>query len=274
MPSRLLLCGADVLLSALSVLCVPSLFGQQALQGWDVSSQTAAIVLDAVDESKGSVPAFTFRNASQRIVAAFAVSFGPDNRLFADFFDTEKGGLAPGEVHTARVGFAGPRSLEISAVLFDDGTGEGSKREINRIRYNQFGQLIETERLNRIFQRVAAVSVSDTDVASLEQQVGELPASIEDLSKTFGTADDLGFSAVEQAKRQPAYERGGLLTGVHGERSQALRYLAELRALSPASGDKSTMTRGVSVSRQRAWYQASSARRSALRTQIRQGASQ
>jgi len=249
--------------------CGPSLLGQQALQGWDIKTQTTAIVLDAIDESQGTVATFVFRNASQRNVTAFAVSFGPDDRLFADFFNTQKGGLAPGEVHKAGVGFGGPRSLEISAVLFDDGTGEGLKREIDRMRYNQIGQIIETERLNQLFQGVAERSVADTDPESLVRQVGELPGGIASLRKTFGTVGMLGFSVVEQACRQPeTYELRGLVTGVHGERSQVLRRLAEI------SADQDTTARNVSLLHLSASYQTTGARHSALRAQIQQGAAQ
>lgn len=269
MRSRSPLYRAVGLLGALFAPCTPSLFGQQALQGWDIKAQTTAIVLDAVDESQGTVATFTFRNASQRTVAAFAVSFDSDHHFYADFFETQKGGLAPGEVHKAGVGFGGPRSLEISAVLFEDSTGEGSKRYIDRMRYNQIGQMIETERLNRLLQGVTEGSVADTNIDSLVRQVGELPAGIEGLRKTFGTADMLGFSVVEQARRQPeTYELRGLVTGVHGERSQALRALAEL------SADQNTTARNASLLHLRASYQAASARHSALRTRIQQGAGQ
>ena len=137
------------------------------------------------------------------------------------------------------------------------------------MRYNQTGQLIESERLNRLFQGITEENIAGVETDSLVRQVGGLPSSIEDLRKTFGTADALGLSVVEQAKRQPeTYELRGLVTGVHGERSQALRWLAEL------SADQNPTTRKVSILHLRASYQASSTRHSALRTRIQQGVGQ
>ena len=186
--------SASVGASVVLVLCAFTLAAQDDTLGWRCSGRVEALSLASVKRvAGGSGPSstLTFRNDSQKAIAAFAISGSV--RLDVELFELEHL-LLPGEtqdvvvVPTMNNGNTSP-SIDVSAVLFEDGTYVGSKSQAAGITYQRLGRLVETERVRRILEAASGGNLDDSVVASLRSEVGDPALSVEE---AYADADTTG----------------------------------------------------------------------------------
>lgn len=232
---------------------------QEPLHGWKAKNLTNAIVLAAVQESDTTVT-FSFKNVSGRVISGFAVCFdcdhsGPDkNRTQAalgrDWFGSEPNGWMNAEIEKITQPTSNSRmqqrSLEISAVVFDDGTSEGWQPNIDSILFSRLGRILETERIKNILAAMKSRFSGDSDLKILSEKIGSLPESVDFALNELTTE----AAALSMSNLQPrgTVARGALLSGVRTARQEMLWELAKLRNLPPTSTDSSVLTQAGLVS--------------------------
>lgn len=227
---------------------------QDSLRGWQAKSLTSAIVLESVEES-GTEVTFSFKNVSGRVISAFAINFGYDQSpsgpvphrsaaRYRDWFGSEPNGWLASDIEQVTSSTNNRRiqqhSLEISAVVFVDGTSEGWQPHIDSVLFSRSGRILETERIRNVLASTNARFAGDWEVKTLIEKIGRLPESA-DLALDEVTAGAAGLSMSNLPPRGTV-PRGAFLSGVRGAREEMLWDIDRLRKLPPASADPSVQT--------------------------------
>jgi len=132
------------------------------------------------------------------------------------------------------------RMLEISAVVFEDGTSEGWQPHIDSILFSRSGRILETGRIKNVLASINARFAGDSDVKILVEQMGRLPESA-DFALDELTAEAAGLS-MSNLQPRGTVARGAFLSGVRSAREKMLWELDRLRKLPPTSADPSVLT--------------------------------
>jgi hypothetical protein len=270
----------------ISVSFLLPLYGQDPLRGWQFKSEgTHGIILVSVEES-GIDTSLIFKNVSDKVVMAFAMSLGAgsgdsntDLALSIDCFGQDLACLKPGAVYARRfrtdtLTQSSDHTVTIRAVLFGDDTGEGSPGHLRRMRALHLGIMLETERIKRILaipnKRAMGVvepgvsatdgDIGDEEAKAMVEKVGSLPRSAKEAIESLADVKLPGAS-VENVDLGDKRAVAGFQTGVSTAREDALRSLDALRQLPGLpQGNPPVKTRGAYFSQLKQHYERLSAK--------------
>lgn len=220
---------------------------QDPLRGWHEGAGVAEMHLSSVEVAPSRV-GLVFTNVGGQLITAFCISLGRGASYTVDYFDSGSSGLAAGSSYTLWIPIqpgAQPagRTAEASAVVFDDGTGDGMEKEIACIRVNRLGRMAEGLRIASILERGPASYVGDEGVTKLRQVIGALPESpAEALQSLEGVSlPGVRLSDLRLAGKDVLPD---FLAGVRNTRWQMLGKIQGLAGLPITSPDKGAATQG------------------------------
>jgi len=206
------------------------------LQGWKTVDRTAALRLVAVRKSDGQIKMTTLvlQNQTQKGIGAFSVSFG-DSTNRDQIGQTEDcfGSATPVCVlpgGSASLFPSVPESgiLNIDAVVFDDGSGDGAQSAIDAIQYRRLGKMFETERIRSILE------ASNADYGTVPAALGGLPQSPDEALASLAGVSLPGI-ALDRVRQADSRTLASFFGGVRVARESAVRQMPEYerRAGSP-----------------------------------------
>jgi hypothetical protein len=111
------------------------------------------------------------------------------------------------------------------AVVFEDGTSVGLRRDVETIKFSRLARMAETERIYRIFNAVP--DAQTPDVAALRQQIGEAPEQAEEAVKAVAESGMADLDPAELKALSHAAQ-SALFGGVAATRSSVLHALDQL----------------------------------------------
>ena len=225
------------------------LAAQDLLRGWTTNQGTDALVLSKVREDWPSTT-LSLRNTSSKSITAIAASSPPGvdtYHHFYDYLDSGSAGLGPGETYNLRISpeeasLNAHHVLNVDAVIFADGSAEGSRPDIDFMNAMRLGRVLETERIRG---HLARTDERFLDVDKLAESIGVLPNSPED---AFASLSDVSLPDLSVADFPPnggAKSLRAFLGGVRNARQEALWKMEELRKLpakTPAGPDVRTQS--------------------------------
>lgn len=236
----------------LAALFASAAIAQNALNGWTATGQTDALQLVSAAPSKLFPNAFDFqvKNVSAKAITAMTLNIADKETPTADHFGDYRGDLMPGAVetfHASSKEFADSNhALEITAVLFADGTSGGQAHGIDFLEGMRLGEALEIERVRAILaEQPAGQEVDSARLTAFKNAVGRRPTS--------PNAAVVQLQSVRLAGASVALIRGAneghgsmldaFFVGVCTARDSAQRNLDELVALpagvSPQAGGRS-----------------------------------
>ncbi len=208
------------------------LFAQDSVHGWVNAGPTSALKIVSVDLSQGSPSTpglfeFSVQNISAKTITAFEADLGDHTEYY---FERSFAGVQPNDIHKFVLGpasaSAGEHTVYIRAVVFDDGTNEGTASVINFITFQRFGRILEVERIYQLLKASAEAGSEDRALTAIRAGIGTLPetaeaarASLEGITVSGRSTSGLIF-AEERLK-------AAFLGGVRIERENALHALAK-----------------------------------------------
>ena len=192
----------------------PEILPADSLRDWTVVSNTSALRLVAVRESIfGTENRELFlQNVSHKAVTAISVSFDdshPGSQTeTVDCFPRVC--VGPGASHNFTDADPRRRTLVIKAVVFDDGTGEGMRGEVDAFLFRRLGASFETQRMSNLLRRPSA------NVKSLSATLDGLPQSPSEALDGLRSVNLAGISPdavrVASAPAQEAFWSGVIST--------------------------------------------------------------
>jgi hypothetical protein len=135
------------------------------------------------------------------------------------------------------------RTLEVSAVVFEDGTSEGWQPHIDSIFYSHSGRILETERIKNILASMNSHFAGDSDVKILTEKIGSLPESADHAFDELAAVGQAAGLSMSNLQPHGTAARGAFLSGVRSAREEMLWQLDHLRELPATSADPSALTR-------------------------------
>ena len=212
---------------------------QVPASAWSADGATGSLALVAAETDASGVT-FTFKNVTQKAITALVVSRGNVDSA-VDFFESEAPkDLPPGESYRLRSGPNIDRAasdmqiVHIRAVLFQDGTTDGSTQHVNLINGRRAGRILEQERIRQILERPVAGHVGPAGIEALAEELGKLPASEDDALSSVSGVQVAGLSA-DGIRNGDRMARIGFRGGVSTAREDALFKLQQLKALPGAA---------------------------------------
>jgi len=239
-----LLCSVIVAGAAISL--------PQDSHDWTVSQKMQALVLDKVQKQPYGV-VFSLRNVSGKAITAIATSSPPVDRSrysrHLDYLDgsctmlvtgaslewkCNLGALADGATEDWQIGQPEAdsntqRVLNIDAVIFDDGTSEGSRREIRIMNAMRLGNVLETERITNLLARS---NTDSRDVDALARRVGSQPRSTDEALASLKDTYDSELPPAVFDGEDAGARRHAFAVGVATARGEATHNLNEITRLS------------------------------------------
>lgn len=249
-----------------TIACFSTLWGKEALLGWKSEGRgTHAVQLTSVQES-GIVTVFSFKNVSEKPITGFVLSFAndqDDNFQTHGCFGAETSCFAPGAVFpirfmTQELSTVADRTILITAILFEDGTSEGSGRDVESINSLYWGMMFEAERIKNILvspmdsnvnnkQTHASVGeryVSDESLSALAAAIGKPPQSPQEAIDSLEHVSLPGVS-VDSFRTADSVARHAFFSGVSSIRQRALGEVDRLRRMPTTSNDAKVLTRSA-----------------------------
>lgn len=222
----------------LSVLCISSvaivsLIGISALIGNRSTTQQDAPLrivnrtqaFSVIRAERGSNEfSITLKNNSDKTITAFSISPTKGFTITEEFVLGEISdiGIAPSalfsKTYPTLVSIQ-PQSIEIKALVFDDGTAEGDTRAVRQIEDSRLGQQIQIRRAIKELGNYLAKS--NGDVSELKRNLGTALNSADD--ETLNILTELNPSRTTTGQPLSADLREGLNNG----RQNVLRRLSE-----------------------------------------------
>jgi hypothetical protein len=207
------------------------------LQGWKAVARTAALRLAAVRTSDDPTQLTTLvlQNQTQKGISAFSVSFGDstgrDQRGQTEecFGSSTPVCVLPGGSASLFASVPESRTLNIDAVVFDDGSGDGAQSAIDAIQYSRLGRMFETERIRGILE------TSNADFATIPAALGGLPQSPDEALASLAGATLPGIT-LDRVRQADSRTLARFFGGVRNTIEFAVRQMPEYerRAGSPA----------------------------------------
>ncbi len=233
--------------ASLLIFATPLEAGQESVPEWKVAGQSTILALASVAQLPNVAPptfTLTFKNLSTKGITAFSVSGAV--RLDVEYFELEHG-LLPGdsqELEAAPSPLVGGTSyeLQVSTVLFEDGTFAGSASQAEGITFHRMGRAVEQMRLRAIFEAAPAGMIDDAAIASLKARVGDLPTNVEAACAGAEAAEVRG-APVTALRSASAALRESFFVGVSNARSEALQAIGQLNQLPQQARNGSARTR-------------------------------
>ena len=222
-------------LSALciSVVAVVSLIGMSALSGThgtrqqnaplQIANRTQAFSVIKVDRGSNDF-SITLKNNSAKTITAFSISPARGFTIVEEFVLAEISeiGIRPNALFSKTYPTTTsiqPQSIEIKALIFDDGTAEGDTGEVREIEDSRLGEQIQIRRA----------------VKELENFLAKGPGDVSEFKRNLGNAldssDDDTLNILTELKPSRAITKqpisADLREGLNNGRQNVLRRLAE-----------------------------------------------
>jgi hypothetical protein len=176
------------------------------------------------------LPVVTIRNSGVRTIRAYMLRCG-DVALLQEFVPPIHPGLLPGQVHErdfpirpaakpdksslSQQNSASCSALSLSAVLFDDGSAEGSANDIRNLKELRAGRVIQ---LNRIMALLREASTSDRE-PDAQTVLQDIARSVANLSLTL-----------DDGRRPRHYTEVGMQNARQESAEEALNIAGAVRA--------------------------------------------
>ena len=166
----------------------------------------------------------TLKNNSRKTITAFSLSPSKGYTILEEFVfaETSDIGIAPDAMFAKSYPTllsSQPESIEIKALVFDDGSSEGDTSAVREIGDSRLGEQIQIRRAVRELQ--IFLETSSADVSELKRNV----------SKTLNFSDDETLNILTELKPARAATKqplsADLRTGLSNGRQSVLRRLAE-----------------------------------------------
>ena len=166
----------------------------------------------------------TLKNNSRKTITAFSISPGKGYTILEEFVFAEISdiGVAPDATFAKSYPTllsSQTESIEIKALVFDDGSSEGDARAVREIEDSRLGEQIQIRRAVRELQ--SFLETGSADVSELKRN----------LSKTLNSSDDETLNILTELKPARAATNralsGDLRTGLSNGRQSVLRRLAD-----------------------------------------------
>jgi hypothetical protein len=214
----------------LSVFCILTvvlvlLIGISALSG-NRSTRQQNLPLQIVNQTQGfsvikAEPrsnefSITLKNNSAKTITAYTISPSKNYKIVEEFVfaETVDYGIGSNALYSKTyptINSLQPESIEIKALIFEDGTAEGDAREVREIVDSRLGQHIQMRRAVKELEKFLANGSSDAS---------ELKR---DLDNALNSSDDNTLSILAELRpsraitKQPLSNdlRGGLIDGRH-----------------------------------------------------------
>lgn len=222
----------------LSIFCIPTvvlvlLIGISALSGnrsttqqdpsLQIANRTRAFSVIKAERGPNEF-SITLKNNSAKTITAFSISPSKGFTITEEFVlaETSDFGIESNELFSKTyptLNSIPPQSIEIKALIFDDGTAEGDAREVRQIEDSRLGQQIQLRRAVKELENFLAKHSGD--VSEFKKELGNALDSSDD--DTLNILAELKPSRVTAAQPFSADLREGLSNG----RQNVLRALSE-----------------------------------------------
>ena len=216
----------------ISVIAIVLLIGISALSGnHRTMQQNAPIQIVNRTQAFSVVKAergldefsITLRNKSAKTITAFSISPAKEFKIIQEFVlaDSEIG-IEPNALFSksyANFNYTQPQSIEIKALIFDDGTAEGDPREVREMEDSRLGEQIQMRRAVKELEKFLAKGPGD---------VSEFKRNVDN---ALNSSDDDTLSILAELKpsrtntKEPLSD--DLRRGLNNGRQNVLRRLAE-----------------------------------------------
>jgi hypothetical protein len=239
---------------------------------WTVNGETNAVSLSSVQQD-GTFTVFTFTNVSGKSITGFAICFGTNHRTqslpltpsqfthYFDWFDRTPA-FDDGAAQTLKIDNRDTalhsRIVDISAVIFEDGTAQGWVPHIETMTYDRIGKTAEIERIKNILNERSIQYVGSQGLTSLAAKVSSLPDSVDAALASLGSVNLPGVSLLEVVQGKN-HIRAAFLSGVRAAREDMQRTIIALRRLPITSTDPLAVTQTTQLLNLRDSYNAKSA---------------
>lgn len=207
--------------------------------GWElVATETRALALEAIEEGAPapSLTSFVLKNVSGKAIRGFILTLGGATD---SFYSRGVGpdGLPPGTTDTYiashdALSRVTKRTIEVRAVLFEDGTSEGARKFVDDLDARFAGMMLETDRIRNILDVPANQYLTDAGLNALRERIGQVPKMFEEARASLEgvSLPGLSVSSLNLSDKQVAREFG---SGVSAIREGALRKIDALRSPPP-----------------------------------------
>jgi hypothetical protein len=208
-----------------------SALSQKVPPGWVVSAATNALTLAGGEEFDAET-VFVFKNSSAKLITALSVGFDPNSTHSVDYLETDNA-LRPGALYRLPIGakeiLTSDHVVRILAVIFSDGTAEGTPSTIDDIRSRRLGRTLEIERIRNLLNR-PGTGPDSASLARLLRDIGRLPGSFEEALASVESIYVPGAN-VSSIRTADQTRKGAFLHGVRGVRESAARSIDDLAQL-------------------------------------------
>ncbi len=244
----LILCSLDLLAGA-----------KDDLSSWRTTDRTQAIELASIDES-GPMWTLSFKNKSTDVITAVALSFKADAHYYQDWLNAEPSGLAPGQSFNLTISHehAADRKVEISAAIFDDGSGKGDQTQLEVMQCHRLGQILESSRVKEIL-RSRRSTQDDASMNALLQKLGKLPLSAEDAFMSLAGTIVPGIQ-LDSLRKSGEKSRDAVLWGVSTAREKAMHQIEAVKQFPVISANDEHASRAAILSILQEQYDAQNTR--------------
>jgi hypothetical protein len=238
--------------------------------GWTVSDPTESIALTTIEEHD-SMFTLSFKNLSTEMVTAVALSFRENAQHYEDWLNAESSGLPPGQTFEVTVGSedVANRTVQILAVIFEDGSGKGNAAQLDLMNFHRFGQILEGTRIGDILRNGTSLR-DDSEMSRLTQRIGKMPKSSDEAFNSLEGVNVPGISIVA-LRRNPEKLRDAFFWGVSVTRERALRQMENVMQLPATSTDEKMPSRATVLSFILEQYDKHSKRAAALLAHMQRG---
>ncbi len=241
------------------------------LRGWRTDPKTNALELMSVQETE-KLTTFVLKNTSAQSITAFAVTHG--NAAYTmDRFLTDTS-IAPGEsysLNVATLDLAGKtRVIELSAVVFEDGTSAGAEKELENITAHRLGCALELQRVKTILDHASSLPPNSKDLEGLGNQIGRIPATLPEAIASLESARLEGVDV--RTLNLGGGQRIAFLSAVRNTRQDAIQKVSQLERLPLSDPRMSRSPRLVYLDELRRVYGALNAKSERFLRTVRGGA--
>jgi hypothetical protein len=217
-------------------------------------------VLTKVEESAVGTT-FSLKSVSGKLITAIAASSPPSQATYHHYYDyLDRGalGLATGVTYQLRISPQETASnvqhvLQIDAVIFDDGSAEGSRGDIDFMNAKRLGRALETERIRGLLARPETQS---RGVEGFAAGVGILPEHIAEALVELKDVSLPGLSVLDFESRGRVDPERAFVSGVRNARQEAQWKVKEIQQLPVGpSADVGERTQAAAISALRQRYE-------------------
>ncbi len=233
-----------ILAIALEIAVAPVAASQDAATGWRTDNNK--LVVEQVDEGPNTTT-FLLRNTSEKTVTALSICHGNTTSSIEYFQSSEV--LNPDTSCSIVAGNSQlhglNRILNVCALVFEDGSWEGSETEVLLVGATRLGRVVETERVKSILEAYSQLDLNDEEIDRLKRRIGGLSESP---AEALDSVSDVSIFGLDLASIRAVDRRlqRGFWSGVRHAREAALWKLDRLAQLPQESASS---TPNVSPSR-------------------------